>query len=116
MRRYDMFSARACASRGGGTSARRTIRLSAIVAGGDMPPIPCVRAAQISMIRAAAAPLGGMHPYAPEATEDVPFSIFSAGTSGFTVTRVQVDRALALARYWSSPGSFTGGGALPALP
>lgn len=117
---HDMFSARfATASRGGGTMARdRTIRtLSAIVAGDDhASDTDAMRATQISMIRAAAAPLGGMHPYAPEATEDVPFSIFSAGTSGFTVTRVQVDRALALARYWSSPGSFTGGGALPALP
>ncbi len=75
-----------------------------------------VRSAQISLIRTAAAPLGGMHAYAPEATEDVPFSIFSAGSSGFTVTRVQIDRALALARYWASPGSFTGGGALSALP
>ncbi|MEO3471914.1 DUF4157 domain-containing protein [Roseomonas sp. CAU 1739] len=117
---HDMFSARfSGASRSGGTMPRdRTIRtLSAIVAGDDhAADTDPMRAAQISMIRAAAASLGGMHPYAPEATEDVPFSIFSSGSSGITVTRVQVDRALALARYWSSPGSFAGSSALPALP
>lgn len=117
---HDMFSRRfAATSRGGATMARdHAIRtLSAIVAGDDhAADTDAMRSTQIMMIRAAAAPLGGMHPYAPEATEDVPFSIFSAGSSGFTVTRVQVDRALALARYWSSPGSFAGSGALPALP
>lgn len=117
---HDMFMARfAPSSRGGTTMPRdRTIRtLSAIVAGDDhAADTDAMRSTQIMMIRTAAAPLGGMHAYAPEATEDVPFSIFSSGTSGIVVTQVQIDRALALARYWSTPGSFTGGSALPALP
>lgn len=118
---HDMFTARFTAATRSGTptmSRADTISmLSRIVAGDDhAADTDVVRTAQISLIRTAAGRLGGMHPYAPEAAEDVPFASFSSGTSGITVTRVQVDRALALGRYWSSPGSFTGPGALSALP